>query len=45
MKTTIKIVASAKDGFKMVKVSKLETPSEALRRIRRQSLQPKATEE
>ena len=39
-KTTTKVVASAKDGFKTVKVSKLETPSEALRRIRRQSLQP-----
>ena len=42
MKTTTKVVANAKDGFKTVKVSKLETPSEALRRIRRQSLQPKA---
>ena len=41
-KTTTKVVASTKDGFKTVKVSKLETPSEALRRIRRQSLQPKA---
>ena len=42
MKTTIKVVESAKGDFKMVKVSKLETPSEALRRIRRQALQPKA---
>ena len=41
LKTTTKVVANAKDGFKTVKVSKLETPSEALRRIRRQSLQPK----
>ena len=41
-KTTTKVVVSAKDGFKTVKVSKLESPSEALRRIRRQSLQPKA---
>ena len=41
-KTTTKVVVSARDGFKTVKVSKLETPSEALRRIRRQSLQPKA---
>ena len=41
LKTTSKVVASAKDGFKTVKVSKLETPSEALRRIRRQSLQQK----
>ena len=40
-KTTTKVVV-AKNGFKTVKVSKLETPSEALRRIRRQSLQPKA---
>ena len=40
-KTTTKVVVNAKDGFKTVKVSKLETPSEALRRIRRQSLQPK----
>ena len=40
LKTTNKVVASAKDGFKTVKVSKLETPSEALRRIRRQHLQP-----
>ena len=45
LKTTTKVVASAKDGFKTVKVSKLETPSEALRRIRRQSLQPKPTAE
>lgn len=41
-KTTTKIVVSAKDGFKQINVSKLESPSEALRRIRRQSLQPKA---
>ena len=41
LKTTTKVV-SAKNGFKVVKRSKLETPSEALRRIRRQSLQPKA---
>ena len=40
-KTTTKVVV-AKNGFKTVKVSKLESPSEALRRIRRQSLQPKA---
>ena len=40
-KTTTKVIVSAKDGFKTVKVSRLETPSEALRRIRRQSLQPK----
>ena len=42
LKTTTKVVLSARDGFKTVKVSKLESPSEALRRIRRQSLQPKA---
>ena len=41
MKTTTKVVVNARDGFNTVKVSKLETPSEALRRIRRQSLQPK----
>ena len=41
LKTTTKMVANTKDGFKTVKVSKLETPSEALRRIRRQALQPK----
>ena len=40
-KTTTKVVVSEKDGFKTVKISRLETPSEALRRIRRQSLQPK----
>ena len=40
-KTTTKVVVSAKDGFKTVQVTRLETPSEALRRIRRQSLQQK----
>ena len=40
-KTTTKVVVSAKDGFKTVQVTRLETPSEALRRIRRQALQPK----
>ena len=42
LKTTIEVVVSDKDGFKMVKRSKLETPSKALRRIRRQPLQRKS---
>ena len=41
LKTTTKVVVSAKGNTKQINVSKLETPSEALRRIRRQSLQPK----
>lgn len=40
-KTTTKVVVSPKDGFKTVKVTRRETPSEALRRIRRESLQRK----
>ena len=42
MKTTVKTITTAKGSTKQINVSKLETPSEALRRIRRQSLQPKA---
>ena len=42
MKTTTKTITTAKGNTKVINVSKLETPSEALRRIRRQSLQPKA---
>ena len=41
MKTTTKMITTAKGNTKQINVSKLETPSEALRRIRRQSLQPK----
>lgn len=41
MKTTVKTITTAKGNTKQINVSKLETPSEALRRIRRQSLQPK----
>ena len=40
-KTTVKTITTAKGNTKQINVSKLETPSEALRRIRRQSLQPK----
>ena len=42
LKTTVKTITTAKSSTKQINVSKLETPSEALRRIRRQSLQPKA---
>lgn len=41
MKTVTKTITTAKGNLKTIKVSKLETPSEALRRIRRQALQPK----
>lgn len=42
LKTSTKTITAAKGNTKQINVSKLETPSEALRRIRRQSLQPKA---
>ena len=41
MKTTTKTITTAGGNTKQIKISKLETPSEALRRIRRQSLQRK----
>ena len=40
-KTITKTITTAKGDIKQIKIEKLETPSGALRRIRRQALQPK----